>query len=1489
MGARRNKIIGSIAVTALVAGLLTIWPGAANALPVEKTIAEIQGSGDTSPEAGNAVTIKGVVTAAYPTGNLRGYTIQTAGTGGELDPAAHTGSDGLFVFSSSTVGSVNLGDFVRVSGTVSEFNGLTELTVTAAADLAVLTEPHDPVTPALLAWPGPAQREALESMLYQPTGNFTVTNTFSTNRFGEVGLAVGERPLIQPTDQARPNSDEANAVIADNAARGVVLDDGATTDFTSAANSSQTPPYVSLTDPVRVGELAVFDDPVIVDYRNNTWKFNPRSQVTQADPAAYPATFKNDRTPAPDAPSIGAADLRIASFNVLNYFTTLGADVAGCTSFNDRAGHGISVDTCPGNGPRGAWDQASLQRQQDKIVHAVNGLDADVVGLSEIENSAVVSGAPVGGAPDAALDTLVDALNAQAGAGTWAYVPSSAELPPIAEMDVISNAIIYKPAAVQRTGAARALGTQSAEGQAFGNAREPIAQVFTPVDGAPFLFVMNHFKSKGSAGPWPGDVDTGDGQGASNESRVRQATALRDWVADVKGPATAVALVGDFNSYRNEDPLQVLYDAGYVDAENQFDLGKYSYSFSGLSGSLDHILLNDEAVQRSTGADIWNINSGESVALQYSRYNNHGTLFYDDSPYASSDHDPVVLGLERGTPPPAGPVDLTLLNINDFHGRIDANTVKFAGTVESERAAAQSAGGDAVLLAAGDSIGASLFASSVAQDQPTVDVLNALQLKASAVGNHEFDQGFDDLTGRVIDNGANARWKYLGANVYLKGTQTPALPEYEILDVSGVQVGVIGAVTGQTPSLVSPAGVQALDFGDPVAAVNRVAGQLADGNPANGEADVLVAEYHEGAGEGLPDGTLEDAVAAGGAFAAIVNETSPTVAAIFTGHTHQQYAWDGPVPGQPGRTRPILQTGSYGGNVGKIVLTVDRDTNAVTAYTATNVARVTTADDELVASYPRVAQVKGIVDAAIAAANVIGLTPVGSVDADITTAYTGGSFVNGVYAQPNPADAMIGRDDRSKESTLGNLVADSLVASLSSPERGGATIGVVNPGGLRNELFFAPDGGVVTYAEANAVLPFVNNLWTVTLSGARFKTLLEQQWQTNADGSSIPTRPYLQLGLSDNVTYTFDETRARGDHVTSITVDGAPLDPAASYRIGTFSFLTSGGDNFRVFTDGTDARDSGLIDRDAWIQYLQQNPHLTPDFARQAVATGGLPSTVTAGEPVSFSVSGLDLTSLGSPQNSALSITLGEQQIGTATVTGGRADIAVTVPAGTDPGPAELTLTAAPSGTAVTVPIEIQAPAPVTTVELTASAASQVFGSANRVTLTATVRSSAGQATGIVEFSSADGVLGSQPLVDGVATLRLPARTPPGALSITAHYRGSATVPAATSDPASVTVEKASSQTVLLASAKVFDRNGFVPVFLFAVVGLNNGQPARGAAQILRDGEVLDTVPVAGGLVLYRLPRSTGPGTVTFAVRFVASQPEFVNGSDSNGVRIRVR
>lgn len=261
----------------------------------------------------------------------------------------------------------------------------------------------------------------------------------------------------------------------------------------------------------------------------------------------------------------------------------------------------------------------------------------------EIENSA-----KLGEDADEATESLVAALNADAGADVWAANPSSADLPPIADQDVITNAIIYKPAAVDRHGDARALGHLSGDEQPFVNAREPIAQAFTPVEGGdPFLVVVNHFKSKGSVGPFPGDEDTGDGQARSNGSRVLQATALRHWVPGVQEDLDVddVLLIGDFNSYSMEDPLQVLYDAEYTNVEQHYGNEEYSYSFSSLAGSLDHVLANESALARSTGTDIWNINSGEALPLEYSRWNYHATGFHEPGPYRSSDHDPVVLGL----------------------------------------------------------------------------------------------------------------------------------------------------------------------------------------------------------------------------------------------------------------------------------------------------------------------------------------------------------------------------------------------------------------------------------------------------------------------------------------------------------------------------------------------------------------------------------------------------------------------------------------------------------------------------------------------------------------------------------------------------------------------------------------------------------------------------------------------------------------------------
>lgn len=612
--------------------------------PTEVSIPEIQGSGATSPIDGDAVITTGVVTAAPQ--YLYGFYLQDPQ--GDDDPAT---SDAVFVYYPQGSGSVTVepGDHVEVTGEVDEYAGQTQVVSTETGTVE-LTEPAGDVTAYAGEWPATdAAKESLEGMLFSPEGDFTVTNTYSTNQYGEVGLAVGDKPLIQPTEVVDAQDEAAvDAVEADNDARAITLDDGSGTDYTR--NGSLTPAYVSNEHPVRVGAAVEFTEDVILTQGGSpsapTYRFQPLESVDGEDfPATSPATFENTRTDAPDAAQVaadGTPDVTVASFNVLNYFTTLGdADDdnvgdGGCTSYNDRDGDGNNVRG--GCDQRGAWDPEDLERQQEKIVAAINALDADVVGLMEIENSAAL-----GEAADEATESLVAALNADAGAGTWAANPSSSELPAASEQDVITNAIIYKPAAVERVGEARALGDQSAGGQAFGNAREPIGQVFAPVEGGEeFLFVVNHFKSKGSG------TDDGTGQGNANPDRIAQATALEAWVPTVQDETgtEAVLLVGDFNSYSMEDPLQVLYEGGYTNVQEISPVEEWSYSFSGLSGSLDHVLANDAALELATGTDIWNINSGESVAMEYSRFNYHGTDFHEAGPFRSSDHDPVVLGLD---------------------------------------------------------------------------------------------------------------------------------------------------------------------------------------------------------------------------------------------------------------------------------------------------------------------------------------------------------------------------------------------------------------------------------------------------------------------------------------------------------------------------------------------------------------------------------------------------------------------------------------------------------------------------------------------------------------------------------------------------------------------------------------------------------------------------------------------------------------------------
>ena len=611
---------------------------------------------------------------------------------------------------------------------------------------------------------------------------------------------------------------------------------------------------------------------------------------------------------------------------------------------------------------------------------------------------------------------------------------------------------------------------------------------------------------------------------------------------------------------------------------------------------------------------------------------------------------------------------ISLLNTNDFHGHFGKD---FACTLVT---AANELPG-AAFLSAGDNVGGTPFSSAIQQDNPALDFLNALHLQASAVGNHEFDKGYDDLTKRIQPR---ADWTYLGANVYKKGTTTPALPAYKVLTVNGVKVGVIGAVTETTPTMVAAAGVAGLTFGDPVDAVNRVAAQLKDGNPANGEADVIVAEYHEGAPEGEGT-TLAQAESQSAVFKKIVTRTAGSVDAIFTGHTHQLYSWDGPVPGGSG-TRPVVQTHFYAQYLGALQLGYDPATRKVTQYTYTN--RPVTAPTAACAADPDYAKAASVVDAANAYAEKVGQQQIGTVTAPITTAYkTDGS-----------------RDDRSRESTLSNAIAQSYVDSINAPGRpGGVQIGVMNPGGVRAELL-GEDGGKVTYSDAASIMPFNNTIVTKKLTGASLRKALEQQWQP-----ATASRPYLALGLSKNVSYTYDPAAADGKHITSVTVDGKPLQDNGIYTVASNSFLMAGGDNFEAFGEGTGTSDSGLIDQTLFIEWIKSHSPLSPSFAKHGVAVTDQPTQVAPGKSVSFTVSGVDLTSKGAPTTTSVAVSLAGRSLGDFPVApglsaappyptrNGSADITVTIPADAVAGPADLIVTSAQTGTTVTIPVTVTA------------------------------------------------------------------------------------------------------------------------------------------------------------------------------------------------------
>ncbi|NJC73911.1 ExeM/NucH family extracellular endonuclease [Planosporangium thailandense] len=625
--------------------------------PTIVPIASIQGTNtDTSPYVNQTVTTEGVVTAAFPSGGFNGFFLETGGT--EADDATPGASDAVFVYGSVAAGQVAVGESVRVTGKVQEHQGETEID---SPTVTKLDNPLPPVVPDEIPWSDlatSAQKEAHEGELIAPQGEFTVSDNYDANYYGSFTLAAGNTPLRQPTDAGRAGSAEARAAAADNAARTITLDDGSSWNYSTSTYAGKPLPWLTPDNPVRVGSKVTFHQAVVLDYRYSSWNFQPTRQVT--DDGSAVATFSDTRTGNEKPATVGGTSL--ATFNVENYFPLTGQayvakGLGTCTYYNDRAGTHITVNTCTGTdgspGPRGAADDASFARQQAKIVTGINRLGAGIVSLEEIENSA-----KFGEPRDTALAGLVDALNAAAGSKVWAYVPSPSadKLPSLDEQDVIRTAFIYKPAQVALVGPATVLTGDSDPGQPFSIAREPLAQGFKKAgtsDADAFLVVANHWKSKGSGTPlYDGDTEDTSSpavdQGAFNATRVHEAqdvNAFATRVATSLG-TSRIFLVGDFNAYTHEDPMEVLYADGYTDLGSAVDPAESTYSYNGLEGSLDHVLANGAAHAMVTGADVWQINAQEAVAYAYSRFNYNATLLFNGGdPFAESDHDPVVVGL----------------------------------------------------------------------------------------------------------------------------------------------------------------------------------------------------------------------------------------------------------------------------------------------------------------------------------------------------------------------------------------------------------------------------------------------------------------------------------------------------------------------------------------------------------------------------------------------------------------------------------------------------------------------------------------------------------------------------------------------------------------------------------------------------------------------------------------------------------------------------
>ncbi|HAK75704.1 MAG TPA: hypothetical protein DCM71_02050 [Runella sp.] len=585
-------------------------------------ISAIQGSGSTAALSGTQV-IRGIVVADFQNtgGDIRlgGFYVQEEDADQDGNPAT---AEGIFVFegSGNTYRDVNVGDLVCISGTIAEYasgasSSLTQLTnpiISIVSSGNPLPTPQNVQLPIANAsdW---ERYEGMRVIVKAASGNLAVTDNYTLGQYGQLTLSSGggnnqpdtDARLDQYTQFNAPSTAGYATHEAENAKRIIILDDGRSGSYPDPIIFGRGGNPLSASNTLRTGD-EVEELAGVLDHRFEGYRIHALTSPN------FIATNTRPATP----PSLGAATLKVGSANILNYFNGNGAGGGFPTS-------------------RGADNLNEFNRQRAKIINGIVTGGADVVGLMELEND--------GEGAASAIQDLVNGLNAATASGTYDFVRSGN-----ISTDQITVGMIYKPAAVELVGNSAAIPLNYGSGSYVPVGRSSLAQTIRQKsNGAVFTLVVNHFKSKGSSSGGPGDTDANDGQGFSNGTRTRQAEDLLAWL--VTKPTSTndpdYLLIGDFNAYAKEQPMTKLADSGYT---NLLSPTSYSYLFGGEFGSLDHAVGNASITSQVTGAEKWHINADEPTSLDYNTENKttgQQSSLYSNDVFRSSDHDPILIGL----------------------------------------------------------------------------------------------------------------------------------------------------------------------------------------------------------------------------------------------------------------------------------------------------------------------------------------------------------------------------------------------------------------------------------------------------------------------------------------------------------------------------------------------------------------------------------------------------------------------------------------------------------------------------------------------------------------------------------------------------------------------------------------------------------------------------------------------------------------------------